>query len=755
MQIRDIVNRDIVNLTNCEQEPIHIPGSIQPHGFLLAVTENDFTVSYCSANLGDYTGVDYKSALGMSLAQVLGGKSGDDFKTYIQGDLQTASPLFISVSDKIFWCTVHRSGHVYILEAEPFTEETETLPDIYEQTRRFLAYMEQSISLQELCDAIARRTRKITGYDRVMIYRFDEEYNGEIFAESKRDDLEPFLGLHYPHTDIPVQARELYLKNLLRIIVDINYTPVPLYTIEPDKNTTLDLSLSVLRSTSPIHVQYLRNMGVGASLTISLIHKGKLWGLIACHHYSAKNITYQARIVTRLQGHFITSQIDVRQANEEYDVAKSTGEALEKMRALPLANDNTSFEAIVHNPATLHLCNATGVCILVNNVLYKGGETPADEDILTLVDDLSAHTGNTQLYSAHAAALFPWAERICDTASGVLYHSLSIKSKDCILWFRTESVNEVHWGGDPQKAIIKDENGLHPRKSFELWKQVVKCKSKRWLQPELAAAAGFAYDLQKHVNLLTLTEEEEKYRRLSEVLKEYNDELENLNWISTHDLQEPLRKIQLMVSRIMAFDQEAIPERMRDLLGRIHESAQRMQILLKDILNYTKLKYSEEVLVDIDLNDIVAGELPELNEAVQDKDARITVEDLPVVKGVTFLLKQLFSNLLRNAIKFSEKDRSQEIKVTADKIWREDVTGEKKQYHRITIADTGIGFEQKFAESIFKIFSRLHSATEYRGSGVGLAICRKIMQFHGGMISAEGTPGVGAAFYLYFPVVTD
>jgi len=201
--------------------------------------------------------------------------------------------------------------------------------------------------MQALCSLVAKGTREVTGYDRVMIYRFDSHYNGEVFAESYRADLEPFLGLHYPHTDIPPQARNLYLKNLLRLIVDIDYTAVPIFTVDDIAGKNLDLSLSVLRSTSAIHVQYLQNMGVGATLTISLIYKQKLWGLIACHHYSPKDLTPEIRLAAQLQGNFITSQIGLRQSHDEYEVSRKVSSAFDKIDTFNLSADGESFDEFI------------------------------------------------------------------------------------------------------------------------------------------------------------------------------------------------------------------------------------------------------------------------------------------------------------------------------------------------------------------------------------------------------------------------
>lgn len=752
MKIKDIVNRDLVNLTNCEQEPIHIPGSIQPHGFLAGITVKDHLVDFCSGNIADFTGYTIEQVLGKPFERVFGSDNYLAVSRALSRLPEGTAPVKLVINGKRFLCTIHTQGSTHIIEAEPLTGADEEIPDTYEQTRKFLHYMEQTSTLRQLCDSIARETRELTGYDRVMIYRFDAQYNGEVFAESVRDDLEPFLGLHYPHTDIPVQARELYMKNLLRIIVDINYEPVPVYTIDDREGKNLDLSHSILRSTSPIHVQYLQNMGVGATLTISLIHNNRLWGLIACHHYSAKNISHAVRSAAKLQGHFITSQIDVRQSNEEYEIARQTNEALEKFQSIIFSSSRISFSEIAQNPALLNICNASGVCIMVKNELFTGGKTPSHEQLKALAGKLYQRAKNSGLATAKLTDLFPEAEEICDSAAGLIYHSLGFSDTDCIMWFRGETITEVNWAGDPAKAILKDEKGLNPRNSFKLWKQVVKCQSNPWLQPELIAAANYAHTLQKHVTYISLSEEEERSRMLNEELRQNNEELENLNWISTHDLQEPLRKIQIMASRLLSSEDTNLSQKTKDLVGRMNDSAQRMQVLLRDILNYTRIKYTEDKLVRVNLTTLLAEVIGELDDNIRDKGAKITVTELPEITGVPFLVKQLFTNLINNSLKFSDEHRPQHITVRQVIFNGADLhLDPSKNYHHITLTDTGIGFEQKFSEPIFRIFTRLHNQNEYQGSGVGLALCRKIMQAHHGFISAVGKPGEGASFNLYFP----
>ncbi len=750
MKIKDIVNRDLVNLTNCEFEPIHIPGSIQPHGFLIGMDSNSWKIDFCSENIVEFIPISHQNVLGQDFKTVFGEDRQVQIEAYISKNLSLPSiPLQLDFNGNLFLCTIHKSNATYILEAEPFLEASKELADVYSQTSQFLSYMNHTHTLKELCDLVARGTREITGYDRVMIYRFDKDYNGEVFAENVREDLEPFLGLHYPHTDIPAQARELYMQNLLRLIVDVGYTPIPIYTID-DGNATknLDLSLSILRSTSPIHVQYLHNMGVEATLTISLIHQKKLWGLIACHHYSPKNLTPEIRLAAQLQGHFITSQIDIRQSNEEYDVARKSNLALEKLIALNLTPDENSFQKIIEDKALLDICNATGVAVIFNGKVFKNGLTPDENYINKLVKWIHGFTKEESFVKDKLMNFLPNAGDYCHEASGIVYHSLSIENNDCIIWFRTESLTEINWAGDPNKAIVKDVKGLYPRNSFKLYREIVKCQSKIWLQPELNAAANYAHTLQKQFSLVIISQEEEKYRKLSELLKEANSELENINWISTHDLQEPLRKIQMISSRLLSKEGEVFSEMVVNSVQRMNHSAKRMQTLLIDILKYTRIQHIDASFELVNPKTILVEVLSDLSEHIMERNAIIDIGELPEISGVAFLMKQLFSNLIQNSLKYSFPDKAPQISIQSLGI----LNMNEIPFQVLQFSDNGIGFEQEFAENIFNIFSRLHGQEHYKGSGVGLALCKKIMQVHKGFITGEGVPNEGAIFKLYFPL---
>lgn len=336
----------------------------------------------------------------------------------------------------------------------------------------------------------------------------------------------------------------------------------------------------------------------------------------------------------------------------------------------------------------------------------------------------------------------------------MLYHALDKSQSNAIIWFRPETVHEVSWAGDPAKAIEKDKDQLSPRKSFHAWKQIVKCQSKGWEKPELNAAASYAHSLQKYINTLFLREEETKYRLLSTRLTEAYQELENLNWISTHDLKEPLRKIQVFASRIMDTDSTDLPDNILSAVQKIQGSAGRMQTLISDVLSYSRLRNSEESLSTVSLDKILQSVLYDLDDEISANAAMIDFDELPSVEGVSFLIAQLFSNLIRNSIKFTREGIHPHIAIRYEGMKEYTPVDELPLhlYHIIAISDNGIGFEDKYSQSIFKVFSRLHGHAAFGGTGVGLALCKKIMETHHGFITARGVPGEGATFYLYFPV---
>lgn len=761
MNIKDIVNRDIVNLTNCESEPIHIPGSIQPHGFLFGIKKDTLRIEYCSENTSSYISLTPDAILGKSLNEVVPAEQASEFARYATARvIDTAQPFVFTLEEVSYNTTVHQSGDTIILEFEPFPDGTINLPNLYNQTRHFVSVLEKTTYLQELCQEIANETREITGYDRVMIYRFDTDYNGEVIAESKVDEIDSFAGQMYPHTDIPVQARELYIRNPLRMIADINYEPVRLLTIDEGSNKSnqsLDLSLSILRSVSPIHIEYLKNMGVGATLTISLLQNGKLWGLIACHHYSPKILPHYTRLSALLQGHFLTSQIAVRETAEEFEVGQEVDKALSD--SLTLLHENEDFiEACHQSPSLLKLANATGAVIYYNGQLYKNGVVPGDEELISLMTKLAEKYPMQGFHTDSISDIFPEAKSFSKSAAGIVYHSVASMNPDGIMWIRSEKIETINWAGNPDKAILNNEDGLRltPRKSFELWMVEVKDKSLPWRKLELNAASNFSYALQKHINYQLIQVQEDKNRVLNEELKTANKELANLNWISTHDLKEPLRKIQIFASKVLDREDPYLSAQVKDSVERMRFAAEKMQTLIEDILTYSKTGNMEKVYERTDLNEIASTVIKDLRDTIEEKKATVTFDKLPVLSVIPFQIRQLFVNLISNGIKFTTPEVTPLIHIRVSKVNGSEIGEEKAvadaQYYRIAFIDNGIGFEDEYRERIFDVFQRLHPAHRYPGTGIGLAICKKIMENHKGFLIASSELGVGSIFNAYFPV---
>ncbi len=756
MKIKDIVNRDLVTLTCCEHEPIHVPGSIQPHGFLLGLGKEDFTITFCSGNTYEFIGIGFEQLLEKKFEQIAGKEQATALEKYISRlDQSFSPPLRLLLTGKAFTCVVqNNNAHVFVVEFERALGDELAIEDMYRQTKQFTAYMQKATTLKTLCQLVADETRAIIGYDRVMIYRFDEEYNGEVFAESKVDSVEPFLGLHYPHSDIPAQARDLYIKNLVRLIVDINYVPVPVYTTnEAATNSNLDLSLSTLRSVSPIHVEYLQNMGVGATLTISLLHENRLWGMITCHHYSARYINPDIRIAAQLQGHFLTSQLGVRQRAEEYEAAQEVNKKLEGLLKKAFATESITPEEILQQKELLTFAKADGVIFLIDNIVYMQGIVPPENEINKLAQWLYENCLVTGFFTSRLSKAYPSAEKWCGSASGIIYHSIGSGAGNCFILFRSEVLREIKWAGNPEKAIEKNENGLSPRKSFALWKENKKCESTPWQQAELLAASTFAHALQRHVHMVRLSKEELRQRKLSEKLKAANEELENINWIGSHDLQEPLRKIQLFASRILNPQSDAEEkDNTKKYVEKMSSSALRMQSLITDILAYSRLNHINEVMKDVSLHKIISQVVNDLSFEIKDKNALIDFINLPNVTGISLLLQQLFTNLLNNALKFSRQEIVPHIVITAKETFYTPPGSTPQHFHKINVADNGIGFDEKHKEQIFQVFQKLHTSQQYQGTGVGLALCKKIMQNHNGYIEVASTPGQGSTFMLFFPI---
>ncbi len=642
----------------------------------------------------------------------------------------------------VFDAVFHRNSEgILILELEPAVSE-ENIPflSFYHLAKASINQLQSSANLQDYCQIIVETVRKVTGFDRVMLYKFNENDHGCVLAEDKLESMEPYLGLNFPESDIPKPARKMFLSNLIRLIPDTSGEPVDLFPVlNPITERPIDLINSTLRSPYPCHIEYLHNMNVGASLTISLIKEGRLWGLIACHHQTPKFVSYELRKACEFLGKMIFSEIYTKEETQDYDYRMKLTYIQSSLIDYMSQEENFIAGLIKHQPNLLDLTSAQGAAVCFGGNYTLIGETPKEEDLNYLVDWLQHNVNEEVFYTNSLPEIYPDAEKFKNIASGLL--AIPIGKRNYVLWFRPEVIQTVNWGGNPNQAfeVNDDEENLRlcPRKSFELWKQTVRLTSLPWLPVEIKAAL----ELRKAIVNIVLRQAEE-LALLAADLERSNAELKKFAYVASHDLQEPLNQVANYVQLLEMRYQNALDEDANEFIGYVVGGVSLMQTLIDDVLAYSKVDMQNIEFAPISAEQALEKALKNLRSRIQQAGATITHDELPTVMADSTQLMQLFQNLIANAIKF-RSEKSPEIHIGVSR-------GEDEWL--FSLRDNGIGIEPRFSDRIFVIFQRLHTRDEYPGTGMGLAICKKIALGHRGNIWVESQLGEGATFNFTIPL---
>ncbi|MEW6493335.1 MAG: ATP-binding protein [Cyanobacteriota bacterium] len=738
-----------INLTSLKQPPIHVLTQIQPYGVLLVLQEPELTILQASRNTSTLFGMASEQILGKKLDDILDAFQVDRFRAGLSHEnLDLINPTKVWVRRKgddylVFDAIFHRSADGFlVLELEPaLTHENIPFLSFYHLARASINQIEATSNLQDFCQIIVREVRKVTGFDRVMLYKFDEDGHGEVVAEEKLDEMEPYLGLHYPESDIPQPARKLFLSNWIRVIPDSHAEPVELYpSNNPVTNHPIDLTLSILRSAYSCHLEYLHNMGVGASLTISLMKDQKLWGLIACHHRTPKQVPYELRKACEFLGRVIFAEISTREEAADYGYRMKLANVQSALIDY-MSRDNNFVDGLVqHEPNLLELANATGAAVCFGGRWTMSGRTPPEEELNYLVQWLAKTVDEEVFYTDSLPLIYSDAERFKDVASGLL--AIPISKRSYVLWFRPEVLQTVNWGGNPNHAYELNQSGseprLCPRKSFDLWKETVRLKSLPWKQVEVNAIL----ELKKAIVNIVLRQAEE-LALLAQDLERSNAELKKFAYVASHDLQEPLNQVANYVQLLEMRYHDQLDQDATEFIDFAVEGVSLMQTLIDDVLAYSKvdLKGIERELTEVET--ALNRGLSNLRGRIAETDAVLTFDPMPTLVADGTQLMQLFQNLIGNAIKFQKKDEPPRIHVGVQR---------QEDAWLFSVKDNGIGIDPQFADRIFVIFQRLHTRDEYPGSGMGLAICKKIVECHRGQIWVESELGKGATFYFTIPV---
>ncbi len=734
------MNNFSVDLTNCDKEPIHIPGKVQSHGFLVAVDNVNFLITYVSENVNVFLSESASNLLEKPLSklnQLLGLQEPELIVENLlklginKKNFDAISPYPINIGKNPFYIIISDSDGNWLLEFEPVTLQY----DLQSLIGRSASAILQGKSVSSLLKGAASEVKKLINYDRVMVYKFLDDGHGEVVAEEMNAELEPFFGLHYPASDIPKQARELYKLNLTRLIADVTTEDSPIATYLPDQ--PLDLTKSCLRAVSPIHIQYLKNMGVYSSFSISLISHGELWGLIACHNYSPKFIDYKAREGAKLIGEILSSALEYRQDEEDSEIVeqfKSTAAIISEH----LNHDKYLIDAITgHNHTILDVTKGTGVAIIFENQLKTIGEVPSDEEILELAEWLKATSDESVYYTHRLSEIHSPARKYKNIASGILACNISKELGEMIIWFKPELSTTVKWAGDPDKSAMMAENGLlslSPRKSFEIWSQVVNNTSEKWLAEEIASVLRI-----REIIITDINKKANEIRLLNEKLQSAYEELDTFSYTISHDLRTPLTSIRTYAELMLK--NKSLDENGKKMLTRILTGADKMNFLIKEILNLARVGRSEIHFETVKMESLTKEISAEVWAAFKADKAELILGQLPDLKGDRTMIAQVFTNLISNAVKYSLTTENPKIEISGH------IAGGETVY---SVKDNGMGIDNRYYDRVFELFKRMDNVKEIEGTGVGLAIVKRVVERHNGRVWFESKLNAGSTFYVAF-----
>ncbi|WP_230969521.1 ATP-binding protein [Nitrogeniibacter aestuarii] len=762
------------DLGRCEAEPIHLLGQVQSHGFVLVLDENE-TVVAISGNLEALVGRIAQQAqrplqlddLPEHMAELIRDHRADvaeqDDSPGVYCGFCDCGPDGQGRASRYELVLRKNAQGLLLVDFLPWVESGARRNEavwLQHEIHRMLNTLSRLDSIERFADTLATEFKRFSGYDRVMIYRFDEDHNGEVIAEALEDGLEPYKGLHYPASDIPAQARALYVSNRVRHVFDVEDVGEALW-VNADQPGPVDLSHSFLRSVSPIHIQYLKNMGVRATLTVSLIVDGALWGLIACHHNSAKAAPYAFLNSTKFLSRIVSSEL-VRviqhESERQFDLlAEIQTQLIGKMN-----RTDRFMEALVGpQPNITQLLNADSAMVFFSSDVFTIGDAPTKEEASRLLAWVKAQVKPSDMIytSTRLPHEYPAAEGFKHVASGVIVLFLSFDRNDAVMWFRKGVVETVSWAGDPRKAVVADPAGqmsrLQPRASFDEWKEVRSGISRPWTAAELHTAKSLRnpiveMTLKQGVLLEKLNQELVQARNDAVLANQRKtDAISNMS----HEVRTPLNSIIGYTELLKYGKAGALTEDQQRYINYAADNARHLLSIINDILDIAKIEagslalHREPTNVVAVMDESLMLVQPLFNEKQVTLGKTYRDETGLVVHGDRKRLKQVFVNLLSNAAKYNKPQGGVEVK-----LYLETVDG--RRYAVIDVHDSGIGMSDDQLEKLFSRFYRVESGEHRKvdGTGLGLSITKQLVELHQGYIQVSSKLGIGSQFKVYLPV---
>ncbi|AYD01587.1 ATP-binding protein [Neorhizobium sp. NCHU2750] len=718
----------VSDLEACAREPIHIPGAIQPYGALLSLHPEDLSVAQASANLAGFIGEVVRP--GERLPALLQPLS--DRLAAWQATSEPTLQMRVAASD--LQVTAHRSGGLIVVEVE--RNAADDTDGLLSRLRDFAQILSGQSDVEGSLTAAATFIENLTGFDRVLVYRFDRNWNGHVVAEAANGALPSYLDLRFPASDIPAQARALYASSRVRLIPDANYRPVPIEpALNPVTGEPLDLSLSQLRSVSPVHLEYMRNMGTASSMSVSIIIDGRLWGLVSCHSAAAKVVSNTLRDICD----FVVQSLAMRVSALLHAVDAESRVALGRISSRLLASMSAGASwprgLIQVEDDLLAQVRARGAVIVTEDDYLAVGMVPDEAHVRSLVDWLKENVSEDIYQTSSLARDFRAGEAFAAEASGMVAIRISELYPSWLIWFRPEVITTVNWGGDPHK-VVREEGRIHPRRSFDAWREQVHLTAPEWSEAELSAAR----DLRGAIVGIVLRKAEE-LAELSGELQRSNKELEAFSYSVSHDLRAPFRHI-VGFAQLLREREQALDEKSRHYLHNISDSALAAGRLVDDLLNFSQLGRTSIAIKEVDMNKLVAEVVKSVMINAEGRDIEWSIARLPSAQGDATLLRQVWFNLIDNAVKYTRPRAPAKIMIDGS------LDGDIVKF---SVSDNGVGFDMTYAGKLFGVFQRLQRAEDFEGTGIGLALVRRIVERHNGSITASGEVDKGATFVFALP----
>lgn len=744
----------------CAREPIHIPGSIQPHGYLLVLDAADYSVIAVSQNLADDIDLSPEDMTGRRASDFLVSATAETLESVLgRGGRNLPLRVVLRHPDRPdeLEGVVRVDGGQLLLELGPSTS-AERASTLFSEVRAGIERIRHCRSPERACQALAAEVRRLSGFDRVMIYRFDDDWNGQVIAEDRLTGVPSYLGHAFPASDIPPQARALYLRNTFRIIPDALYRPSPISpTLHPASGRPFDLSDVTLRSVSPVHLEYLANMGVLASMSVSIIRDNRLWGLVACHHASPLSVPHSVLRSCDLLAQATAWYLD----SEERDATALTLTAVRRLEADMAKNEHPEFTGrLASIKSSLLACTrAGGLAIWRPREVWTTGLRPSDLQIRGLVEWLSA-TGQDRVVTDRLPMSYPAALAFAPLASGIVATRLG---EGWLIWFRAEWPHSLTWAGRPSEADRDRRTGrINPRKSFASWRQKMRGRSEPWtvadrtavdeIQALVLRAMMSDQMVQLAENERTLTENERTLTEARLAAESATRAKSAFLAQMSHEIRTPLNGV-LGMAQVMAND--VLSDDQSGRLKVIQKSGAGLLRILDDILDVSKIEAGRLDLEEIpfEITEVAANVFDVFEPIASAKSLGLVLDVRDDARGVwrgdPVRIGQLISNLVSNALKFTSDG---EVFVTVDA-----PVVDRFKVLTISVADTGIGVSPEALSKLFDPFVQADNTTTRRfgGTGLGLTICRHIAEIMGGGITVRSEVGKGTVFEVRLPLVWE